>query len=471
MEQRYDPEVKSLVFRVPGVRALRLPLKMPAPSNPFSSALLLIYGFAGIILLGTIFLIFPVSSTGGHFTSPITALFSATSAACVTGLVVVDTGTYWSTFGQAVLLALFQIGGFGFITGATVILLAIGGRFGLRERLAVSESMGLERTGGILGIVIKIAIFSLIIEAAGAVIFYIRWLVVGEPGVSLWTAIFHAVSAFNNCGMDLFGNFNSMSAFRGDFPVIITTVALTLLGSTGYVVIMEYTRKKHFFKLSLDSKLVLFSTLVLLILGTLFYLIAEYSSPVTLGPLSFPQKLLVAFFQSVTPRTAGFSAINIGGLQQITLFFTMILMFIGGAAGSAAGGVKVNTVGILVLTVISVFRDRQGIEAFRRQITRLTVFRALAVVTSYLVVAGLIITILSVTETFPIEKIMFETFSALSTVGLSTGITPDLSIIGKFIITLSMFIGRLGPLVLMAYLVRRQRTVDIDYPQENIRIG
>ncbi|MBN1366686.1 MAG: hypothetical protein JW967_02015 [Dehalococcoidales bacterium] len=450
---------------------MRLLFQLPKPVNPLSSIILLAYGFGGAILVGTILLMLPISSQSGNFTSPVNALFTATSAVCVTGLVVVDTGTYWSTFGQAVLLALFQIGGFGFITLATLILITIGGGFGLKERLAVSESLGLGRLSGILGIVIKIAIFSLVIEGIGAAIFYIRWLTIGEPGVSLWTAVFHAVSSFNNCGMDLFGGFNSMSAYRNDAIVLITTAALVILGSIGYIVVMEYTRKRNFFRLSLDSKMILITAFSLLVLGTLFYFIAEYGNPATLGPLSFPQKLMVAFFQSTTPRTAGFTTINIDSLKQITLFFTMFLMFIGGAAGSAAGGVKVNTFGILILSVVNTLRGKANIEAFGRQVTRQTIYRAITLVVCYLLMVSLIVIILSITERFPIEQIIFETFSAMSTVGLSTGITPDLSIAGRVIIIIAMLVGRLGPLALMTTLARHQQPIGIEYPHENIRIG
>lgn len=469
---KYDDLLSErLVFRVPGVPALRLPIRIPKLTNPFSAMVLLVYFFGAAILLGSILLMLPVSSLSGVFTSPIDALFTATSAVCVTGLTVVDTGTYWSTFGQAVLLTLFQIGGFGFITITTIVLIAIGGKFGLRERLAVSESLGLERLGGILGIVVKIAFFSLIVECVGAAILYIRWIISGETGVSLWTAVFHSVSAFNNCGMDLFGNFKSLINYQNDVTTLLITAVLIILGSLGYVVVMEYTRKRNFFKLSLDSKMVLIVSFSLIAIGTLFYFVVEYANPGTLGSLSVPQKLAVAFFQSVTPRTAGFTAVDIGSLRQVTLFFTMILMFVGGASGSAAGGIKVNTFGIIMLTAISSLRGRTSIEAFGRQVNKTIVYRAVTLVLIFLLMVGLITGLLSITEIFPVDKLLFETFSALSTVGLSTGITPDLSIAGRLIVTLTMFLGRLGPLLLMTVLVKRQQTLDIEYPYDNVRIG
>jgi trk system potassium uptake protein len=459
-----------MVFRVPGIRTLRLPFKVSKPSNPFSSTLLLVAGFAGLILLGSIFLIFPISSSSGQFTSPVNAFFTATSAVCVTGLTVVDTGTYWSTFGQVILFILIQLGGLGFITGATVLLMAFAGRFGLRERLVITESMGLDRLGGLLGVVGKVAVFSLVIEAAGASIIYFRWLAT-DGTASLWKAVFHSVSAFNNCGMDLFGGFRSVSGFQGDTLFLVVTAILVILGSTGYVVIADIISKHRFNKLTMDSKVVLLVTLVLLAAGMFFILGLEFSNPATLGPLSIPRKILVAFFQSVMPRTAGFTAIDIGGLKSITLYFILFLMFIGGASGSTAGGIKVNTFGVLLMTVVSTLKGKTRIDAFGRQLTNETVLRSLTLFLFYLGAACLIILVLSFTEQFSIEKVFFETFSALSTVGLTAGITPDLSPAGRVIIIFAMFIGRLGPLALMATLGRRRPMVDIEYPHETIRLG
>jgi trk system potassium uptake protein len=460
-----------LTFRIPGINAFRIPLFIPKPTTPFSSTLILVYSFVALALLGTILLILPLSSRSGVVTSPLNALFTATSAVSVTGLVVVDTGTYWSPFGQAILLILFQIGGIGFISGATILLAAIGGGLGLRDKLILSESMGIDRLGGVSGIVIRVTIFSLAIEAVGALVFYLQWLSSGYHSVSLWTAVFHAVSAFNNCGLDIFGNYGSLIGYQRDAVTLWTTAAIVVLGSAGYVVIMDVLRRGRFNRLTLDSKIVLVTTFSLLVLGTLFYFIAEFSQPATLGPLSVPQKITAAVFQSVTPRTAGFSDIDIGVLSQVSLFFTMFLMFIGGAAGSTAGGVKVNTLGVLVATAVNVVRGNENISAFGKQITRQTVFRAMSLMMFYLGVAGLVIVLLSITEVFPLEKIIFEVFSALSTVGLSTGITPDLSVAGRLIIIVVMFVGRLAPLTFMAFLTRHHQSSLIDYPRESIRLG
>ncbi len=461
----------KLVFRMPGAHVLRVPLIIPKPTTPLSTILLLVYVFAGLILLGSILLTFPLSSTSGHFTSPINTIFTATSAVCVTGLVVVDTGTYWSTFGQVVLLVLFQLGGFGFIVGTTLVLITVGGRFGLRDRLLVTESIGYDQLGGVASVVTRVAIFSLVIEAVGVAIFYLRWLAAGASGMSLWTAIFHSVSAFNNCGMDLFGRFSSLSIYYNDAITLLATALLVILGGTGYFVFADLVKKRSFTKLALDTKIVLVTTGSLLVLGTIFYLIAESANPATMGPLTFFQKILNSFFQSVTPRTAGFSAIDVGGLKQISLLFTMFLMFIGGASASTAGGVKVNTLGVLVTTLVNVVRGKESIEAFGRQLTMQTVYRALSLCLFYLGIVGIFVTLLTITEKFPIDNILFETFSAMGTVGLSTGITPDLSIAGRMIIIFAMFIGRLAPLGFIVFLTHRRQPVDMGYPHENIRLG
>jgi trk system potassium uptake protein len=457
---------------MPRARGVRIPfVKLHKPTNPLSSSLLLAFGFGALIILGAFLLMLPISSRTGDFTSPVNAFFTATSAVSVTGLAVVDTGTYWSTFGQGVLLALFQIGGLGFIAGATLLLLAVNRHFGLKERLAITEATGVDGLGGTLGLVIKIAIFSLVVEAAGAIVFYFHWLNDGNPETSLWTAIFHAVSAFNNCGMDLLGNFKSLSGYEGDTVFLLVTALLVVIGSIGYIVVMNVLKTRSFFRLTLESKVVLITTLTLLVLGMIFILGVEYSNSATLGELPGPQKALVAFFQAVTPRTAGFTVIDIGGLKQITLFFIMVLMFIGGAVGSTAGGIKVNTLGVLMLTLRSLLRGRSSVEAFDRQIAQETIYRAIALFLLFLGAASIIVLLLSITETFPIDKVLFEAFSAITTTGLSTGITPDLSTPGRIIIIAAMFIGRLGPLALMAFLIHRRRPAEVEYPYENIRLG
>jgi trk system potassium uptake protein len=469
-ERKRSPE--RLIFRMPGVRAFRLPIILaPRPTNPFSSSIMLMYAFAGFILLGTVFLIFPISSASGQFTPPVTALFTATSAVTLTGLNVVETGLYWSTFGQAVIFILFEFGGFGFVIGAMLLLLAIGGRFGLRDRLLIGESLGVEHVGGVIGLVVKVAIYTLVIQMAGALLFYLHWSQTGASQVSLWTAFFHSASAFNNCGFDIFGNSNSMLAFRQDTATLLITAVLIIIGSIGYIVLTDIFRKKGFIRLTLDIKVILVTTLGLYLLGTLVFFMAEYSGVDTLGSLPISQKLVAAFFQSVTPRTAGFTLWDFNQVHSITLLFTLFLMAVGGAVGSTAGGFKVNTFGVIWISAWNTLRGKEHIGAFGRQITKQTVLKSLTLVFFYFSVAAIGVCLLSITEKFPLDKIMFEVISALSTVGLSTGITPELTTPSRFILMAAMFIGRLGPLTLIAYIVHHKQKVELEYPHENIRLG
>jgi trk system potassium uptake protein TrkH len=414
----------------------------------------------------------PVASKTGQFTSPVNTLFTAASAVCVTGLAVVDTGDYWSSFGQGVILVLIQIGGLGFMASATLLLLVLGRRLGLRERWLIGQSLGTERLGGMVKLVRRILVFTFIVEAIGAAIFYIRFSVENPTGTAAWKAVFQSVSAFNNCGLDLFGNFRSLLGYQTDTTVILTTAGLIILGGISFMVVADVINVRRFGRLLLDSKIVLVTTLGLLVLGTVVILLTEYSNADTLGPLSFPYKLLNAFFHSVTPRTAGFSSINIGSMAAYSQFFTILLMFVGGAAGSTAGGIKVNTFGMLVATIWSTIRGKEHAGAFGREFANQQIHRALALVMLSLTLIFIVVFVLTITDKgFGFLKLLFETVSAFGTVGLSTGITPDLSVAGRLIITAMMFIGRLGPLILVLSLTQGQKPSEYRYPQDEVRIG
>ena len=432
---------------------------------------LLVYGFAGIIALGAVLLWLPVSSKAGEFTSFPNALFTSTSAVCVTGLAVVDTGSHYSSFGQGVILFLMQIGGFGFMTGATLLLLAFGRRLGLREKILVRESLGVERLGGLVPLVMGIAVFTLVIESFGAVIFYARFSSQNPPSTAAWQSIFHAVSAFNNCGLDIFGDFRNLTGYQGDPWVVLTTAALIILGGISFIVVFDVFGVRRFSRLALDTKIVLTTTLALLALGTIVILVTEFNNELTLGPMSWPQKVLDAFFQSVTPRTAGFNVIAIGSMASFSLFFTIMLMFVGGASGSTAGGIKVNTFGMLLATVWSTIRGKEHAGAFGREFRPQQIHRALTVAMLSLGLVGIVTLVLTITEKTDFIKVLFETVSAFGTVGLSTGITPGLSLAGKLIITFTMFAGRLGPLTLALALVQSQQPSAYRYPQGDVRIG
>ncbi len=444
---------------------------LPRPRTGAMSPLVVVYGFATVIALGTLLLMIPVSSKTGEATPFVDALFTATSAVCVTGHVVVDTGTYWSSFGQGVILALIQIGGFGFMTSATLLLLVLGRRIGLRERLLIGEALSLERLGGLVKLVKRIALFTLLVEGVGTALFLIRFWFESPPATALWRAVFHAVSAFNNAGFDIFGEFVSMQGYQGDTLVVVVTAALIFLGGISFIVVADVLSTRRLTRLSLDSKIVLAASLSLLAVGTVVVLLTEFSNTATLNGLPLHQKLLNAFFQSVTSRTAGFSTIDIGRIADYSLFFIVILMFVGGAAGSTAGGIKVNTFGMLSATLWSTLRGKEYPRAFGREFKTEQIQRALAVVMLSLGLVIAVVLLLTMTEEFRFLDLLFETVSAFGTVGLSTGITAGLSTAGRLIITATMFGGRLGPLALALSLIQRQEAATYRYPQDQVRIG
>jgi trk system potassium uptake protein TrkH len=470
------------IFRVPRVEPWRIPLALVrVPRFQSISVAVVIWGFAVTIAIGAVLLMLPISSQTHEWTNFPDALFMATSAVCVTGLAVLESGTHFSFFGQGVLAVLMQVGGFGFMASATLLLLAFGRSVGLREKLIVAESMGVERLGGLLSLLLGITFFTIICEGIGAVLLYIRFSQdYSSPGAAVWQSIFHAVSAFNNCGLDIIGHGNNIMDYQKDPLVVLTIAGLIILGGLSFLVVWDVFKKRSFRKLSLDSKMVIAVTAALLILGTVVLLAMEYNNPETLGPMKPATKVLNAFFHSVTPRTAGFNVVWVGGMTAYSLFFTIMLMFVGGASGSTAGGVKVNTFGVLLATVWSSLRGREHAEAFGREMRPQLIHRALAVAMLALGLVGIVTLVLTITEAhsttadgdpFQFIQILFETVSAFGTVGLSTGITPALTLAGKFIIIATMFAGRLGPLTLALSLVQAQRTSKYRYPQDQVRIG
>ena len=456
------------VLRAPSWR-IRLPL--PKERNSRSLSLWLIYTFAGLIVVGSILLMLPISSAGGYPTRAVDAFFTSTSAVCVTGLVVVDTGTYWSSFGQGLILTLIQIGGFGFMTSATLLLLAFGRRIGLRERLLIGQSVGISRLGGVVGLVKRMALFTVSSELVGALVLFFRFSSYDSLRTAVWKSFFHSISAFNNAGFDIFGNFQSLTQYRTDAPLILITAALIFLGGISFIFIADVLKVRSLFKLALDSKLILWTTIALLGIGTVIMLLTQFTDSTTFTALSTPYKVLGAFFHSVTTRTAGFTTIQISNLAQYALFFTMFLMFVGGASGSTAGGIKVNTFGILMATIWSTLKGKEHAEAFGREFNQQQIYRAIAVIILSLAVIAIATFLLTIHEDFSFIRILFETFSAFGTVGLSTGITPFLSTAGKIIIIITMFVGRLGPLALTLALIQRQQPSSYRYPEENVRIG
>lgn len=441
--------------------------------SPFK---ILAIGFLSLILTGGILLTLPIATISGESTSFLDSIFTATSAVCVTGLVVVDTGTYWSTFGQMIILILIEIGGLGFMAMSTFFAMILGKRISLRERLVMQEAYNTFSLQGIISHVRYMLIFTIIVQSAASLILFTQFIPIYGIGKGIYFGIFHAISAFNNAGFDLLGNFTSITVFNENKIILITLAIVINIGGLGYLVCREiissFKTKRKLKNFSLHSKVVLTISVVLLSVGTLALLVFEWKNPVTMGPMSFGDKLTNAFFSATTPRTAGFNSISTSDMSPAGKLLTMGYMFIGGSPGSTAGGVKTTTLGILIFTLISVLRGRQDAEVYKRRISQSTVFRAMAIFMLGITIVIIGIMILSITEigsTF--ETILFEVISAFGTVGLSQGLTPTLSPVGKVTITIIMYLGRVGPLTVMLALAGKQEKVNIKYPEGKILIG
>jgi trk system potassium uptake protein TrkH len=432
---------------------------------------ILVCGFALIILLGAVLLSMPFASASGERLPFVDALFTATSATCVTGLVVVDTGTYFSVPGQIILMCLFQLGGLGFMTMATLVALVLRKKISLRERLLLQEAMNQSSMEGIVRLIRRVIVYSLAIEFVGFTLFTLRFAFDMPLGKALFFGAFHAVSLFNNAGFDIFGDYRSLTLYVSDPIVNIAAMMLIITGGLGFVVmsdLMEYRKKR---KLSLHSKVVLSITGTLIAIGTIVIFVFEFSNTKTLGSLDWSGKIWSSFFQSVTPRTAGANTLDYTALRQATMFFTIILMFIGASPGSTGGGIKTTTFTTLIGAVIAMIRGREDIVMFRHRLGKDRIFKALTITLISLGLVIIVTMILSMTEDQAFIKLLFEATSAFGTVGLSIGVTPELSTVGKIVIALTMFAGRLGPLTLAYALGPRTEKELFRHPEGKITIG
>jgi trk system potassium uptake protein TrkH len=434
----------------------------------------LVLGFAGIILLGTFLLMLPFSSHSGHPVRFIDALFTSTSAVCVTGLVVVDTGTFWSFWGQLFILLLIQVGGLGFMTMATSVAILLGKKIGLKNRLIMQEALNQFSIAGVIRLTKYVILTTLFIEGIGAMLLSIRFIPKFGPAKGIFYAIFHSVSAFCNAGFDIMGNGVSLTQYVEDPLVNLVIVALVIIGGLGFAVITDILRMQRLRKFSLHSKLVFLMTAGLIGLGFFMVLLLEYNNPATLGGLSFKGKLLAALFHAVTPRTAGFNTLDMASLRLPTILITLIFMFIGGSPGSTAGGIKTTTFGMIILKVIAVVRGDDDVEFAHRRIAKEIINRALAIVFIAVFLVSMVVLLLSITEVhMTFQEIIFEAISAFGTVGLSLGITSKLTFAGKIIISCAMFFGRLGPLTIVLAISNRHNNYKklIRYPEGKIIVG
>ncbi|WP_035172140.1 TrkH family potassium uptake protein [Caldanaerobius polysaccharolyticus] len=430
-------------------------------------------GFAGIIVIGALLLTLPVATRSGESAGFLTALFTATSAVSVTGLVVVDTGTYWSTFGQIVIMLLIQVGGLGIMTMSTLFALILGRKITFKERLVMQEAFNLTSVGGIVRFAKYILIVSFLFESIGAAILSIRFLPQMGFKKAVYYGLFHSISAFNNAGFDLMGNFNSLTGYVSDWVVNLVIMGLIVFGGLGFYVLLDVYEQKHFARYTLHSKVVITMTLFLIVAGALLIFLFEYNNPKTLKPLSFSTKILASLFQSVTPRTAGFNTLSLPDMTTASKFLTIILMFIGASPAGTGGGIKTTTFGIILYTVLSVVKGEEQVVLFKRTIPRSTVYRAIAIAFISIFIVLSVTMVLSRTETSDFLTELYETTSAFGTVGLSLGLTPKLTAIGKIVIILTMYSGRVGPLTLALALAQRQKEKKsiMKYADEKVMVG
>ena len=435
-------------------------------------AQLIVFAFATGILLGAALLLLPVATAGEERASFTTALFTSTSALCVTGLVVVDTPTYWSSFGQVVILGLIQVGGIGIMTLASLLALLVARRLGLRTRLIAQAETAAPELQDVRRLVFGVVVLSLCFEAVAALLLMLRFWITYDMsfGSALWHGVFHAISAFNNAGFALWSD--SLVQFVTDGWISLTVIGAIIAGGLGFPVWIELRRRilsPRFW--TLHTKLTLTLTGSLLALGFVAVAAFEWSNAATLGPLDTPGKLLASFFQSVTPRTAGFNTIDYGSVQQETLFVTDILMFIGGGSASTAGGIKVTTFALLFLMVWSEVRGDPHVTTFSRRVPAHAQRQAwsIAFIATVAVAAGTL-ALMTVSDS-PFREVLFEAVSAFGTVGLSTGITADWGEFGRIVLIVLMFLGRTGPYTLAVALALRERKRLYEFPEERPIIG
>ncbi len=435
-------------------------------------------GFVAVISVGALLLTLPLSTSDGTWSNPITALFTSTSAVCVTGLSVVDVGKFYSRWGQGFLMLLVQVGGLGYMTATTFLLLLIGRKFSLRDKVALQQSLDIPGIQGGLQLVRSIIAMTLLFELTGVFILIPVFQQRFDLGESIWQALFHSINSFNNAGFSLFSN--NLIDYVQSPAVNFTVTGLIIFGGIGYQVILEgylwmdakLRRRRQRVLFSLNFKVVVSLTLALLALGTIAFLLTEFSNPDTFGPLPFGGKVMAAWFQSVTPRTAGFNTIDIGKMTTTSLFITIALMFIGASPGSTGGGIKTTTMRLLLSCTWATLQGRDEVHMYARQVPSLVIFKAVGVAVGSLLTVFCSTGLLSLTDPgIEFIRILFEAMSAFGTVGLSTGITASLSNAGQLVLIATMYIGRVGILLLMAALLGQAKPRLVQYPEETLLVG
>ena len=441
----------------------------PFSIKPLNSFQIIVLGFAGVILAGALLLMLPVSSATHCVTPFLSALFTSTTSVCVTGLIVVDTGTYWSVFGQAVILVLIQIGGMGVVTVAAAVTIVSGRKIGLMQRSTMQEAVAAPKMSGIVRLTGFIIRATLLIELSGAAL--LAPVFCRDFGLirGLWMAMFHSISAFCNAGIDLMGiriPFSSLTLYAASPLVNLVIMALIIIGGIGFLTWEDIrSNHLHFSRYRMQSKVILTTTAILILLPALYFYFGEFRQG------GFGTRILLSLFQSVTPRTAGFNTADFSKLTESGQMLTIILMLIGGSPGSTAGGMKTTTLAVLTATAVSVFRRNENPELFKRRIAPETVANAASILMMYLSLCLTGAFLISRIEDLPMMACMFETASAVGTVGLSFGITPGLGSISRIILIILMYLGRVGGLTLIYAALSGHRIRFGKYPLEKITVG
>ena len=437
--------------------------------NKLSSFQIIILGFAGVIVLGALLLMLPISTQNGAVTPFSKTLFTATSAVCVTGLVVFDTASYWSGFGQLIILIMIQIGGLGVISVASFLSMLAGRKISLMQRQTMQNALSAPQMGGIVKLTRFIFLVSFAIEGIGALLLMPVFMT--KYGIrGIWMAVFHSVSAFCNAGFDLMGNqtgqYSSLTSFAGSGYVTLVICLLIMIGGIGFLTWKDIAVKKTRFKeYSMQTKVILVTTAILIVIPAVFFFFSDFAKE----PLK--DRICMSVFQAVTPRTAGFNTADLNKMSDAGRSVMMLLMLIGGSPGSTAGGMKTTTIAVLFANAIAVFRKRENANCYGRRIDDGTVKNASAILFMYVFFSMLSAIIISITDGIPMQMGMFETFSAIGTVGLTLGITPTLSAVSRFVLILLMFFGRVGGLTIIYAAFSQKDASTLKYPMENITVG
>jgi len=455
--------------RLMGSHTMTLTRPVPA-RGPGSGSLQVLGGFSVILLAGTLLLTFPFAAESGEWTHPYDAFFTAVSAICVTGLVVFDTQTHWSFWGELTIIVLIQAGGLGYMMGTSVVLWALGRRLGLRDTYMLRLYYGAPSMAETFKFARRVAFFAVGVEAIGAAALYVAFVLDGLPADrAVWWSIFHALSAFNNAGFNVTGN--DLYDYKNSASVLLIISSLVIAGGVGAVPVFALVTRRSFKRLPIDAKLIFVTTGMLLALGTAYLLAVEWDNEATIGGATVAHRPILAFFQAAVPRTAGFSAVDIADMNDESKFFQMALMLIGGAAGSTAGGIKVGTFSLLLFALFAALRGRRDVIAFGRRVSDTVIYQALTIVLlAIAVVFASCLALLSLTGSRDID-VMFESLSALGTVGLTTGVTAAANEAARGVLIIGMLLGRFGPLLLVLEMTRPRQQSTFRLPDDSIRLG